>query len=144
MTRPGPAKVLGLYLALVLVLTVAGCGPGWAVTLLTADGSAVGCFTSGITGDLVVDDSYGTAIVEVIRMNNGSQRSARPVMWPRGYTGQLSGSRVEVLDKSGHVVAQTGTRVHMLGGYGGDNPPSWVACDLVLVDGRNVSVEVVS
>ncbi len=111
----GPALVLLLAIATALL---------WPVPLLTApDDGMVGCYTSGADGVLTVDPTYGTAIVE--------HEAPVPVMWPRGYTGRRSISGVEVVDQSGHVVARTGTRVRIGGGYTGDAPRAFLACGFV-------------
>jgi hypothetical protein len=86
--------------------------------------AGVGCFTSGATGQLVTDAAYGTALVEA--------NQTTPVMWPKGYTSRASGWEVDVVDKSGHVVARTGTRVEIEGGYQGENPRAFFACGYVL------------
>ena len=117
-----------MWVMLVLAVTLAGCGA--PVLLLTGTGglhATVGmtaCYTSFATGQLVPDPAYGTAIIETDR--------PVPVMWPDGYTGRQSGSEVEVLDKSGHVVARTGTVVRLEGGYWGESPRAFVACGYVL------------
>jgi hypothetical protein len=96
-----------------------------SVRLLTGpglvSGSMVGCYTSFALGQLEVDPASGTAIVE-----NGRRT---PVMWPYGYTGRQSVLGVEVADASGHVVANTGTRVQIEGGYTGG---AFFACGYVL------------
>jgi hypothetical protein len=119
-----------LALTLVLAIAATACA-GPAVTLLTGRGSLgpladgmVGCYTDFALGPLVVDAAYGTAIVE--------HGHPTPVMWPPGSTARQSGSEVEVLDKKGSVVARTGNRYQIEGGYGGQNPSSFVACGYVL------------
>jgi hypothetical protein len=118
-------------LALTLLLAIAAAGCTGSVSLLTGSGGAgsaakgtVGCYTNFAQGQLVVDAAYGTAIVE-----NGR---ATPVMWPEGSTARQSGSDVEVVNKDGSVVARTGGRYQIEGGYSGDNPRSFVACGYVL------------
>jgi hypothetical protein len=69
----------------------------------------VGCYTNFALGQLVEDPASGTAIVEMGRRT--------PVMWPAGYTGRRSVWDVEVADTWGRVVARTGTRVQIEGGY---------------------------
>jgi hypothetical protein len=97
----------------------------WPVPLLTApDDGMVGCYTSGTDGVLTADATYGTAIVE--------NEAPIPVMWPHGFTGRRSGYQVEVVDSSGHVVARTGTRVQIGGGYTGENPRAFLACGSVV------------
>jgi hypothetical protein len=96
-----------------------------SVTLLTGPGlgssGMVGCYTNFALGQLEFDSASGTAIVENDRRT--------PVKWPEGYTARQSGWEVEVADASGHVVARTGTRVQIEGGYTGG---SFYACGYVL------------
>jgi len=114
-----------------MAIASAACASGPPVALFTAtahdqiDGLG-SCYLSGITGELEADLVFGTAVVETVQLQGGSQEQASwPVKWPLGYSGRQSGSAVEVLDGSGHVVARTGTRVELAGGYeSGD----WAAC----------------
>ena len=96
-----------------------------SVTLLTGHGlgssGMVGCYTSFALGQLEADWAAGTAIVEMDRRT--------PIMWPAGFTGRKAGWEVEIADASGHVVARTGTRVQIEGGYTGD---AFFACGYVL------------
>jgi hypothetical protein len=111
-----------LLLALALVISVVAYGPAGApVKLLTGDGEP-GCFAANTTGLLIVDPRAGTAIVEE-DMDKGL---TDPVSWPTGFTGRTSGDQVEVLDTAGHVVARTGQRYELLGGYNVDG--TWDAC----------------
>ncbi|HEY0443786.1 MAG TPA: hypothetical protein VGC90_06175 [Candidatus Limnocylindrales bacterium] len=48
------------------------------------------------------------------------------VRWPYGYAGRRSGSEVEILDRTGVVVARTGTRVRLPGGE--VEQGVWYAC----------------
>jgi len=91
--------------SLALVLSLAGCGliPG-NVKLLTG---IEACYAGGehpeFQGVLVPDLDFGTRI-----------EGKGPVMWPVGYTGRrLAGGEVEVLDRTGSVVATTG-RAYMM------------------------------
>ena len=102
-------------------LAVAACGAGASVTLLTAVDGERGCYLANTTGMLIVDPDAGTAIV-----SEDMGRATTPVRWPNGYTGRRSWDQVEVLDASGRVVAQTGQRYELLGGYDGDG--TWAAC----------------
>ena len=120
-----------MRLGLTLVLAIVATSCGGSVSILTGRGSLgsvadgmVGCYTDFAVGQLVVDATYGTAIVE-----NGRPS---PVMWPPGSTARQSGSEVEVLDEHGSVLARTGSRYQIEGGYGGENPRSFVACGYVL------------
>jgi hypothetical protein len=124
------AGVLTLMVALTFIALFLG---GAKVPLLTGRGGlnvsngVVGCYTSGITGDLVTDQSFGTAIV--MHDPYGKNPDYRlPVMWTPGYTGRQSGSEVEVLKPNGSVWARTGTTVSMGGGEYGESPRVWVAC----------------
>jgi hypothetical protein len=90
----------------------------------STDGRVVGCYTSGVEGQLVTDPDAGTAIID----NMGGHRAA--VTWPIGYTGRRSWSEVEVLDRSGNVVVRTGTLVNLPGGYWTDG--SFLACGSVI------------
>jgi hypothetical protein len=78
----------------------------------------IGCPANFIDGDLVADDSAGTAIV--------STDSHLPIMWPYGYTGRVRGSVIEIVDPTGLVVAQTGTRIRLLGAEA--ERGTWLAC----------------
>ena len=96
-----------------------------SVRLLTGPGlgsaGMVGCYTNFAMGLLEFDLAAGAAIVENNRRT--------PVMWPTGYSGRQSGWEVEIADVSGHVVARTGTRVQIEGGYTGG---AFFACGYVL------------
>jgi hypothetical protein len=102
-----------------------------SVTLLSGDGpfhhgeGIVSCYTNFAVGELVLDPTYGTAIVETDQ--------STPIMWPEGYRGRHSIWDLEVVDESGHVVARTGTRVQIEGAYSGVNPFSFIACGYVLI-----------
>ncbi len=135
--------VAGLVLALVAGCSVAGpASPslGEPVQLITgfpASGEG-GCFLLGASGLLVVDPKYGTALID----ENPSQNpSGGPitVAWRRGFTGRRVGSEVAVLDPSGKVVAMTGKRYRLDGGFvGGETWPqlpvigAFWACDHVV------------
>jgi hypothetical protein len=112
-------------LALALLFTVAACGadpvPGEPVALLSASGNP-GCYAATTTGMLIVDPEAGTAIV-----SEDMGKTTVRVRWPEGYSGRRSGDQVEVLDRAGHVVARTGQRYELLGGYDPDD--TWAACD---------------
>ena len=86
-------------------------------------GTTTGCFLGNTTGLLIVDPAAGTAIV-----SEDMAKTTVAVIWPTGYTGRrtLTG-QVDVLDRDGHVVATTGNRYELLGGYTGD-PSAWLSC----------------
>lgn len=114
-----------------LVLSLVGCGllpsRGDPVQLVTGDPLHGGCFTAEVAGLLVVDPTYGTAIVA---NDHGSMVSltgvSMTVSWPPGFTGRRSGSEVEVLGPQGNVVAITGRSYQFSGGLAaGSGFPSW-------------------
>ncbi len=125
--------------ALALVLCFGGFG-GTGVRILT--GEPLGrnsCFASATgTGLLVVDPTYGTAIID-----NGEHSavglSDEPltVAWRPGFTARRSGAEVEVFDPQGNVVAITGRSYRIDGGL--SSWPTWpdpeetlfFACDKV-------------
>lgn len=118
MTRPtsrryAPAALVVIGLV-VLAVAVAmwRLSPGPAVPLWAGSDT---CYLSNITGELVADPISGVAIIE--RHTGNPDRTTR-LDWPGGYTARLSGSEVEVLDRRGVVVARTGTRMEIQGGYG--------------------------
>jgi hypothetical protein len=116
------------------VVFVVACGPfAGPVQLLTGAPQGDGCYTSGATGLLVVDALYGTAVVdEVMAKVTGSARGPIPVSWRPGFTGRHAGSEVEVLAPDGHVVAITGKRYVIEGGYAAvDGVDSFWSCGLV-------------
>ena len=142
--------VLAVAVGLAVGLAFVGLR-GTSVTILTGPGgiqgntatSYTGCYTDFIVGKLVTDPTYGTAVIEHDPYGrNPDQRY--PVMWLPGYTGrQWSGSEVEILDRSGKVVARTDQVWKIAGGgwggWGGWDaslPRVWVACGFVLPAGQ--------
>ncbi|MDQ1543748.1 MAG: hypothetical protein QOK08_1386 [Actinomycetota bacterium] len=127
-----------LTLALAFLVGLAGAAflsglSGRPVPLLTGWGAlgpredgAVRCYTNFAVGQLVVDAEFGTALIE-------GERAPVPVMWPPGHTGRQSGTEVEVLDKTGSVVARTGNRYQIEGAGSARYPEAgWLACGYVL------------
>ena len=118
------------------VLLLAGCqglAPRTPVQLLTGvpDGVSEGtCYTAEIHGLLVVDARYGTAILDDTAPRvGGVPPSPLPVAWRPGVTGRLAGSEVEVVDPNGRVVATTGQRDILPGGYSAvAGVRAWWAC----------------
>jgi len=133
----------GLALALGIAVGVAFVGPrGSPVTILTGTGGIPGntagsahpsCYTSSIFGELVTDPTYGTAVIEHDSTGHNPDRRY-PVMWLPGDTGRESGSEVEILDRTGSVIARTGQDWQIAGGFqsGSDGQLDWVACGHVL------------
>ena len=75
------------------------------------DPQYVGCYTSGVSGELLDDLGAGTAIVD-------SMDGRRVlVTWPIGWTARRSLLGVSVVDSRGQFVARTGTYVNLSGGY---------------------------
>ncbi len=76
-----------------------------------ADPRYVGCYTSGVSGELVEDPGAGTAIID------GLSHQRALVTWPIGWTARRSAFGVSVVNLQGDVVAWTGTHVNLSGGY---------------------------
>ncbi len=119
--------LIGGGLGLLALAAILALGPfGRSVTLKTgslypdAPPGMIGCYTSGTSGQLVVDDVAGTAVIDA----QSGHRYA--VTWPIGYTGRSSLGGVEVIDGRGNVVTRTGSWVDMSGGYWTDG--SFLAC----------------
>ena len=117
--------MLRIATTLALALCLPGCGsvvlPWDRVELLT-DNGAPGCYTTAARGgQLIVDQTHGTAI------HDGSDAPV-PVMWPLGFTGRRVGSEVEVVDPDGKVVATTGRTYNFRGGVTPEDPPVFWAC----------------
>jgi hypothetical protein len=126
-TRVLRALVLAV-LGFVLVFFVLTRWPGEPVPLLTGEGSAGGgCYLNFLVDDLVVDPVNGTAVVEEYTIDGQPKSRVLPIMWPTGYTARRSGSEVEVLARNGQVVARTGGRYRLQGGYEGN---VWVTCSM--------------
>jgi len=127
-----------------MALLVLACGPFEdSVQLLTGFptfmGNGPGCYTNSASGPLGVDPTYGTAITdEDMIAVTGTRPPPIPVMWRPGYTAHHVGSEVAVTDPHGNVVAVTGRRYRIAGGYvGGDSSAPQLpirvfwACDAV-------------
>lgn len=110
MTTLGVMKRLVTTIAVVLGLV--GCGSSGG-SLLTGDPLGGNCYMATASGRLVVDRSYGTAIIG----DGGTVDGLTIVAWRPGYTARRSGSEVEVLDPQGRVVATTGRSYLIPGGY---------------------------
>jgi hypothetical protein len=123
------AAVAAALLGFVLVFLVLTRFPGGSVPLLTGEGygGQGGCYLNFFVNELVVDPVNGTAVVEEYKTKDGPQSRVVPIMWPSGYTARRSGSEVEVLSINGEVVARTGGRYRIQGGYEGDY---WLTCSM--------------
>lgn len=134
---------------LALALCLIGCGwlpsDGGPVQLLTGPpGFVPGCFTNSASGPLIVDPTYGTAIIDEIMIRvTGTRPPPIPIAWRPGFTARRIGSEVEVLDPQGNAVAITGKSYTLAGGYvsaGGSSGLDWPglpvgvfwACDFVI------------
>jgi hypothetical protein len=124
--------------ALALLLCLVGCDvapapDGEAVLILTGPPNYRydhgGCFTNSARGQLFVDPTYGTAIVdEDMIAVTGTRPPPVPVAWRPGFTARRLGTEVEVLDPNGRVVAITGRSYLIPGGYvnaGGSSGLNW-------------------
>ena len=99
--------------ALALALFLIGCGPSFGpLTGVPYNERGGGCFTNHADGPLVVDPTYGTAIVD-----SAGGGSATAVVWRPGFTARRVRSEIEVEDSDGHMVAITGKRYRIDGGY---------------------------
>jgi hypothetical protein len=123
------AALAAALLAFVVVFLVLTRFPGGSVPLLTGEGygGQGGCYLNFFVDELVVDPVNGTAVVEEYTTKDGPQSRVVPIMWPSGYTARRSGFDVEVLAVNGEVVARTGGRYRIQGGYEGD---IWRTCSM--------------
>jgi hypothetical protein len=97
--------------ALVLAVGIVACS-GSSVTLKTIapNDAEEGCYSSGISGELVTDPTAGAAIIDP----TGHRYL---VTWPGSWTGRRSGSEVEIINRLGKVAYMTGTQVNLSGGF---------------------------
>jgi len=105
--------------ALVLGLAVAGCGDE-RVDIATADSDI--CMLNWVVGELVASPA-GVAIVA--EEQNGKRELS--ITWAPGMTAtrtRLGGIDIHAPD--GRVVASTGQRIKLMGGYGDEN--AWTTC----------------
>ena len=107
-----------LVTTIAVVLCLVGCGPS-AGSLLTFDSRDGLCFLASVSGRLVVDVGHVTAISPEADDHGGMLDGPRIVAWPSGYTARANGSEVDVLDAQGRVVATTGHRYILPGGFVG-------------------------
>jgi hypothetical protein len=117
--------VAALTVALAAYLVLSGPLAPRVPLRTTADqgpGAQTGCYLANTTGLLIADEAAGTRIV-----SEDMAKSTVPVTWPVGFTARRSlFGQVDVLDRNGHVVATTGNRYELLGGYATDG--AWLAC----------------
>lgn len=120
--------------AVALLVSATGCGllPGSeSVPLLTGPPGVErgGCFTFGVSGPLVADPTYGTAIIaDSMAAVTGTTPPPIPVAWRPGFTARRIGSEVAVFDRTGNQVAVTGRSYSLDGGYvsaGGSSGLDW-------------------
>ena len=116
------AAGLGLLVITVVLAATYGIPTPLRTGSLNPDAppGTTGCYTSGTSGELVVDGVAGTAIIET----GSGRRSA--VTWPLGYTGRWSLWGIAVIDSQGNEVTHTGSVVNMSGGFWTDG--SFLAC----------------
>jgi hypothetical protein len=122
-TRLGDVKKRLAAIVVALALLVIGCGAvDEPVHLLTGDyqgmASSDSCFAATGSGLLIVDPTYGTAII-ANHLDDMVELTDLPVTvaWRPGFTARRSGSEVEVLDPHGNAVAMTGRNYRLWGGY---------------------------
>ena len=99
---------------LAVATALLACG-GSPVPIETAAAGTGTCYTSGVTGDLVIDPTAGG--ITVINSMSGKGPLVR---WPTGWTGRSSGPEVEIINRRGQVAYRTGSHVDLMGGYGPD------------------------
>ena len=131
-----------LALAVYLVACSSALPQDDSIALLTGPPGyryeGAGCFTNWARGRLIVDPTYGTAIVDE---DVGGYTSI--VAWRPGFTARRVGSEVAVFDQNGTRVAVTGGTYLIDGGYvapGGSSGIIWPdlkigvfwACDRVI------------
>lgn len=87
--------------ALVLALSLVGCGSQQRVPLGTVDVLIPdSCWLLYRVVDVAADATAGTV----------DKATGEPMLWPSGFTGWRVGSEVEVHDTTGNVVLTTGAR----------------------------------
>ncbi len=107
------ASVRALLIAVSMVL-ILGCATSPTassevrVATSTQGAFDVGCPAALIEGELIADESSGTAI------HNASGWT--DVVWPFGFSARLVDQRSEVVDAAGSTVAKTGETVKLSGG----------------------------
>jgi hypothetical protein len=122
---------------LVLVVLLSGCGSVGASAPLASDSVALltgvdpvhgnsasdgsGCYLDWTLGLLSVDPTYGTKVKDE---GGDPPGQVAVVMWKPGYTARRVGSEISVVDPNGTVVATTGHRYKIAGGFVGPNPPA--------------------
>ena len=123
------AALAAALLGFVLVFLILTRFPGGSVPLLTGEGygGQGGCYLNFFVDEVVVDPVNGTAVIESYTVDGQPQSRVLPIMWPSGYTARRSGSEVEVLARNGEVVARTGGRYRIQGGYEGN---VWRTCSM--------------
>ena len=118
-------------IVIALALCLGGCGllppQRDPVQLLTSPQGV--CFAANAAGLLVVDPTYGTAIIGDGHPNMliGGDVPVT-VAWPPGFSGRRNGSEVEVLDPQGNVVGTTGGSYQFNAGFvsaGGSSGIVW-------------------
>jgi hypothetical protein len=124
-----------LPLVVALGIAVVGCGPNAHVPLLTGDNPdgdlpSGACYTNVASGPLIADPVFGTVIQDAT--GGPVPGPVVPVMWPVGYTAREAGSEIEVVSGVGVVVAKTGNRYQIEGGYVGSTTGAFLACGYVL------------
>ena len=116
MTKQIASIVAALAMCLVGCLTLPE-----PVQLITGPPNHDGaCFAATGSGLLVVDPTYGTAIIGPDSMVALGDEPVT-VAWRPGFTARRIGSEVEVLDPWGNVVARTGQSYTIDGGFVGPN-----------------------
>ena len=114
-----------LACVLALALAASGCGalsptPELVFLAPRVDMYTPGCHTSFTVGKLIVHAATGTAVVQ------DEDERVIPIRWPAGFSGRRVGTEVEIRNADGRLIATTGQRYRLAGGYGEDG---WRGCD---------------
>lgn len=72
------------------------------------------------TGTLVLEDGY-------LRLSTTYSDDNYLIIWPNGYSLDMEGDEIKILDEDGQVVARVGDNISVAGGEDG-----WISCCIVL------------
>ena len=130
-TLPIGRSVRSVAIISVLLFGSNGCGPSQTTTpepLIAVstqppqpDGSPQACMAALLQGVLVADPRW------VVGVREPDGVVVRQVIWPFGFAVRREGDRLALLDGAGRVVARTGDKVKIGGGFA-DADETWLAC----------------
>ncbi len=129
-TLPIGRSVRNAAIISMLLVGISGCVPNQTTTpeaLIGVstqppqpDGSPQPCMAALLQGVLVADARW------VVGVRDPGSDAVRHVIWPFGFAVRREGDGVALLDQAGRVVARTGDKVKIGGGFDGDQ--TWLAC----------------